>query len=61
MAGKNVEEGPRGTGIQWRCKGSEAGNSLVSLKKPVGGGSLRTEAREAGEGVDDTGTCGSGE
>lgn len=53
MASENVEEGPKGTRIQWRCKGSEAENSLVNLKKLIGGGSLRTESRKVGEEVDD--------
>lgn len=52
MAGKNVKERPKGTGIQWRCKGPEAGKSLVSFEKLIGGGSLWTEA-ELREGVHD--------
>lgn len=54
-------EGPKGTGIGWKCKGSEAGKSLVSLEKLIGGGSLRREAGAVGEGVDDTGTRGTGD
>lgn len=60
MAGKNVEEGPKGTGIQWSYKGPEAGRGLVSFDRRIGGGSLGTEA-EVGVGVDDTGPCGTGE
>lgn len=50
VAGKNVEEGPKGPGVPWKCKGSEAGKSLVSLEKLIGGGSLRTEAGDVGGG-----------
>lgn len=41
-------------------KAPEAGKSLVSFHRLIGGGSLGMEA-EVREGVDDTGTCGTGE
>lgn len=50
VAGKNMEEAPKGTGIQRGCKVPEAAKSSVSFQKLIGGGGERSGADAPGVG-----------